>query len=176
MFYTKNIPYYLSASVIFILLKFLFSHMSSDELLFLLQPTNYIVEVMSNTESQYVSQQGFYNNRLNILINKSCSGFNFLLMCYLMLIFLIVGKLKNRLHKTISLPILLLLSYLLTLFSNSSRIMMSIMVRDIRLEFSIINTSWLHQLQGSFVYLFFLIIIYLMIENFFNPTNSTKTR
>lgn len=176
MFHTKNIPYYLSAAVIFIFLKFLFSYISSDGLLFLLQPTNYIVEVISNSKSQYISQQGYYNNTLNILINKSCSGFNFLLMCYLMLVFLIVGKLKNRAYKIVSLPILLLFSYFLTIFANSSRIIMSIMVRDLGFEYPVIHTGWLHQLQGGFVYLFFLIIIHLTIATFFNITNSTKTR
>ena len=176
MFYTKNIPYYLSATVIFIFLKFLFSYISSDGLLFLLQPTNYIIEVISNSESRYIYQQGYYNNSLNILINKSCSGFNFLLMCYLMLVFLIIGKLKKPACKAVSLPILFLFSYLLTLFANSSRIIMSIMIRNLGFEFSGINTSWLHQLQGGFVYLFFLISIYLIIEKFFNITNSTKMR
>lgn len=176
MFHTKNIPYYLSATIIFIFLKFLFSSMSSDGLLFLLQPTNYIVEVASNSESQYIYQQGYYNSFLNILINKSCSGYNFLLICYLMIVFLIVPKLKKRVYKSASLPILLFLAYFLTIFANSSRIIMSIMVRDLGTEFSTIKMSWLHQLQGGFVYLFFLISIYLVLEFFLNNTLSTKAR
>ena len=176
MKYNKNIPYYLIVAGFFIFLKFLYSHATTDEIIYLLQPTNFIIELISNSESQYLPSQGYYNSHLNILIDKSCSGFNFLMLCYLMLVFSIVSKLQNNLSKVIVLPLLLLSSYLLTIFINSSRIMISIFIRELGFSDFIINESWLHQLEGTFVYLFFLIIVYLTIDTLFKTSNSTKQR
>lgn len=166
----KNTLYYLISAGIFILFKFIFIHASSDDLTYLLQPTNFIIETISNSNAQYLPNQGYYNKDLNILIDKSCSGFNFLMLCYLMLVFFIIDKLKNRTIKIISLPLLLLVSYILTIFINSSRIMLSILIHKLELHFLFDNTNWLHQLQGGFVYLFFLIIIYLTLEFIFKTT------
>lgn len=176
MTYNKNIPYYLIVGGFFIFLKFLYSYTTIDEIAYLLQPTNFIIETISNSESQYLPHQGYYNSHLNILIDKSCSGFNFLMLCYLMFVFSVVSKLQNNVSKIIALPLLLFSSYLLTIFINSSRIMISVFIRELELSNFLINENWLHQLEGGFVYLFFLVIVFLTIDTLFKTSNSTKQR
>lgn len=171
MINNKNIPYYLITAGVFVLLKFLFTYASSDELIYLLKPTNFIIELISNSDSQYLTKKGYYNKELNILIDKSCSGFNFLMLCFIMLVFLIVEKVQSKTIKAIALPVLFLTSYLLTIFVNSSRITLSILFQNLESQYSFGEISWLHQLEGSFVYLFFLVIIYLTIDFIFKTTN-----
>jgi hypothetical protein len=40
---------------------------------------------LTGSHSVYISDKGYYHDNLNILIEKSCSGFNFLLLCFCML-------------------------------------------------------------------------------------------
>src|SRR5688500_15337695 len=79
----NNLPYYLIAAAIFILLKFAFNLATHDELLFLLQPTDKLVELMTGSRSEYNTQQGYLHEELNILVDKSCSGFNFWVLSFL---------------------------------------------------------------------------------------------
>lgn len=168
----KNIPYYLTGIGVFLMLKIIFIFADNNDLLFLLQPTNYLIEFITNTHSQYLESYGYFNKSLNILIDKSCSGFNFLILSYIMLVFLAISRFKNAKFKLAILPLFLLISCFLTIFINSSRILVSVVIRDSELNIIDNKLSWLHQLEGSFVYFFFLIIIYMSFEFLFKISTS----
>jgi exosortase K len=143
-------------------MKFWYSSVSSDSLIFLLWPTNTIAELITNSDGIYLQGTGYYHDALNIVINKSCSGFNFMALCFLMISFL--GKKFVYKRPLILLPLSLILAYPLTLFANSSRILLSILLESITLETD--KPVWFHQAEGIFIYLFFLVIIYFVVEFF----------
>ena len=123
----KNFLYYLSAIAIFLLLKTVYPYAENDDLFFILSPVNRLLEFLTNSESQYYSDSGYYYQTLNILIEKSCSGFNFLMLCFLMLAFQLAGYFNKNNFKYLLLPFALFLSYILTIFTNTSRIILSIL-------------------------------------------------
>ena len=172
----KNILYYSVVTGVFILLKLSFIYASNSDLVFLLKPTNFLIEFITNSQPQYLESNGYFYQKLNILIDKSCSGYNFWLVSYVMLAFLAISVLKNRTHKTIAIPLFLLITYLLTIFVNSSRILISVVLRDSELIIIDEKPVWLHQLEGSFVYLFFLICIYLIFERLFKTLEQLYSR
>ena len=104
----KNIPYYLVAVGLFILLKFGYTVADNNDLAFLLKPTNKLVGVLTGSHSVYLANNGYYYEKLNILIEKSCSGFNFWLLCFLLFTYLLIKYLDKPLHKIIAIPTALL--------------------------------------------------------------------
>lgn len=148
--------------------KYWYSQADTDALLFLLRPVTWLVHFISNQPYTFIPNQGFHFPNGNILINASCSGFNWLLLAYLIGIFAGLRHLQKPVHKISLLPAMLPIAYLLSLLVNSTRILFSIFI----LEKMTQNNTWLHLIEGTFVYLSSLILWYLACQYFFTKINS----
>jgi exosortase K len=84
----KNIPFYCAIAAIFLLLKLGYTMADNNSLVFLLKPTNALVGLLTGSTSTYFADKGYFYSNLDIVIEKSCSGFNFLILCFGMLGFL----------------------------------------------------------------------------------------
>lgn len=160
----NNIPYYLTAIGIFILLKFGFTLADNDNLTFLLKPIDKLVGLLTGSPSVYFSESGYHHYDLNILIDKSCSGFNFWILCFLMFSYLVVKHFDKPLYKILTIPFALTFAYLLTVFVNTSRIFISIVVQQQNKNFLQHNQHLLHEAVGIVTNLLFLILTYYLIE------------
>jgi exosortase K len=161
----KNIPYYLTVIGLFILLKFGYTLADNNQLIFLLKPTVKIVELLTGLRSVYIFDKGYYLDSLNILIEKSCSGFNFMLLCFCMLTFLFLKYADKTIFKILSIPFALITSYILTIFVNSSRIFVSIITQQQANNFLPDRPHLiLHEIVGVITNLTFLILIYIVLE------------
>ena len=161
---TRKLPYQLAAIGIFGLLKFWHIGANNEALAFLLRPTDALVGLATNSPSLYLPDRGYFHIDLNILIDKSCAGFNFWILCFLMLSFLAFGYLNRLRHLTIALPVSLLYAYFLTIFANTSRISIAVFLQNKTGVFFLKNPGWFHEAQGVFVYLSCLTAIYLTAE------------
>lgn len=159
MMLNKNYLYYLSTMIIFMALKALYPIATQDQLLFILKPTNALVELFTGSSSVYLASGYFYAD-LNIAIEKSCSGFNFWLICFVLFVLVSLNHLQNKNHKLMIIPIMLIVSYVLTIFVNASRIVTSLTANKITNAFHDHPITWLHQAEGAFIYLLFLILFY----------------
>jgi len=160
----NNIPYYLTAAGIFILLKFAFTLADNNDLTFLLKPTDRLVGLLTGSYSVYLADNGFYNDKLNILIDKSCSGFNFWILCFVTFTYLGIKHLDKAIHKVLTIPIALFCAYLLTIFVNTSRIFVSVVVQN---QTKILFTNQqhlIHEAVGIITNLSFLVLTYYIIE------------
>lgn len=160
MIKSENIPHYLAGILLFVMLKFGFSYADNDSLLFLTKPTNTIISIIKDSEASYDSGEGFYHEKLYMVIDKSCSGFNFWVLAFIMTLFTSLRYIKNSGAKIWAFPTILVGAYLLTIIVNSSRILTSLLLNEI------IGTkyAWLHQAEGAFIYLSFLIAFYLILN------------
>lgn len=161
---TRKLPYQLAAIGIFVLLKFWYVGADNDALAFLLRPTDTLVGLATSSSSLYSPDEGYFHSELNILIDKSCAGFNFWILCFLMLSFLAFRYLHKQSHLALTLPAASLCAYVLTIFANTSRISIAIFLQNRMGAFFPENPGWLHEAQGVFVYLSCLIISYLIAE------------
>ena len=149
-----------------ILLKYLFTMAENDSLFFLLNPTNKFIEILTNSESIYLASCGYYHEQLNIIIDKSCSGYNFWLICFVMLTYLFLKYSDKNMRKLLSIPIALSFSYFLTIFVNTSRIFASIIIQK---QTKSIQENWqpiIHESIGIITNLTFLIITYYITEKY----------
>lgn len=162
----KNIPYYLTAIGLFILLKFAFTLANNNDLTFLLKPTDILVGLLTGSHSVYLADSGFYHDKLNILIDKSCSGFNFWILSFLTFTYLIVKYPNKPLHKILTIPIALFGAYLLTILVNTSRIFASIIVQIQTKNIFANQQHLIHEAVGIITNLTFLVLFYYLIEKF----------
>lgn len=160
----KNIPYYLIAAGLFVLLKFGYTLADNNDLTFLLKPTDKLVGLLTGSKSVYLSESGYLHEHLNIIIDKSCSGFNFWVLCFLLFTYLIVKHHNQPIHKFLSVPIALMGAYLLTLFVNTSRIFASIVVQNQARSFFLNQQQIVHEAIGIITNLTFLILAYLLVD------------
>lgn len=160
----KNAIYYFLALLIFVVFKLLYRDATTQDLVFLLNPVRWLVDIATYTQSTFITDKGYFNDALNIVIDKSCSGFNFFVLCFLMLTFLTVGNLKNRNSKWLSLVVLFILAYLITIVTNASRILTSLFLHKVFRTYAIPRLEVWHKVEGAFVYLFCLVAVYLLTE------------
>ncbi len=159
--HTKNkLPYYILAGLLFLTLKWLFKTATTEDLLFLLGPSNKVVSIFTGQSFIYQIEEGFYYQELNIIIGKSCAGFNFFLLSMLMYSYSTISVLKPKKSGILIIPVAFLLAYPLTIFANASRILGAIFIQQ-KLD---LHYDWLHEAEGVFVYLFFLIAFHLVLK------------
>ena len=158
----KDIQYYCITALIFISLKFAFAAAENVHLTFLTLPSSKAVSMVTHSSGEFDSAMGFIHKDIGITIDKSCSGFNFLMLCFIVFQFRLMGLLRGRMTKVLSIPLVLLLSYFLTVFANSSRILSSIWLNRVLP----IQYEWLHEAEGAFVYLFLFVSFYVASNHF----------
>jgi len=162
----KNMPYYLTAAAIFVLLKFAFAVAGNEDLVFLLGPVNKLAGWLTGSQSVFLPQYGYYHETLNILIDKSCSGFNFLLLCFLCFYYLTVKYFDKPLHKVLAVPVSLGCAYFLTIFVNTSRIFVSIVAQNQTKNVFPYHQHLVHNAVGIITNLSFLVLAYYLTEKF----------
>ncbi|SBW05187.1 exosortase K [uncultured Dysgonomonas sp.] len=161
---------------IFAGLKLAYPHLETDNIRFLLSPTNKAIELISGSDAIYNNASGYFYPQMNMVINKSCSGFNFLLISFLMIAFVFI---KTSIIKGgLVIPISFLLAYMITLIANISRITGYMLIMNTGFySASGLPDKLIHQAEGIFVYLSFLIFGYLLLNQIINKIqrNHEKT-
>lgn len=170
----KNIPYYLTAVGLFVLLKVGFTFADNNDLTFLLKPTDKLVGLLIGSRSVYLADYGFFHEKINIVIEKSCSGFNFWILCFLLFTYLGLKYFDKHLQKILIIPTALLCSYFLTIFANASRIVASIVVKNQTVGIFPDKQPLIHEIVGITTYFSFLVLVYFLIEKFFKHKNYAK--
>ncbi len=155
---------YLIGIVTFLCFKFAYTAMDAGSLSFILGPTDYFVSILTDSNAIYIPNVGYYHHELNITIEKSCSGFNFLLLSFLITYCVSASHLRDSKLKWSALPLSLLFDWMLTIFVNTSRITSSIFIGRY-VAVSKPYQALLHQAEGTFIYLFFLILSYRLINH-----------
>ncbi|AXT50921.1 exosortase K [Aquimarina sp. BL5] len=160
----KNLPYYIFGIFLFLVFKLGFKYASHEELIFLIKPTDTLINSLTGSTSVYIENDGYYNNHLDILIDKSCAGFNFWILSFLMIMFLLLKYTNSHFKKIVSILIALIFAFFLTITVNTSRIFVSIVTQNKLSSLSNIETSVIHESIGILINLSFLIITYLILE------------
>lgn len=173
----KNIPYYIVALLLFIVLKLIYTLTEIEELKFLLKPTDALVGVFTGSESIYLEGSGFFHKQLNIVIDKSCAGFNFWILCFLLFSYLTIQHFNNAVFKILTIISSLLAAYILTLFVNTSRIIASIIIQNQTKDLLRGQQHIVHEAIGIITNLTFLVLSYILIEKYlkFKRPNAKLT-
>jgi len=153
----ETLPYYVLAFALFIGLKIAYRNADNSTLIWLLKPINYLFSLFTASAWVYDEEVGFFHASYNIVIDKSCSGGNFFILSFMMILISWISIFKKHKSKIIFILISLCISYVFTIFVNTSRIIVLFKLQEFQLD----SFQWIHEATGSFIYLVFLILLYL---------------
>jgi exosortase K len=145
-------------------MKFGFTLAENNDLTFLLKPTDKLVGLLTGSQSVYLPESGYFHEHLNVIIDKSCSGFNFWILCFLLFTYLTVKYFDRTISKILTIPTVLIGAYLMTIFVNTSRIIASIVVQTQTKNIFLNQQHIIHEAIGIITNLSFLILAYRLIE------------
>ncbi len=150
-------------------LKYHYSHSSSDDLVWILAPTAYLVEMTGDMTFEREINTGYVNNEGGIIIAPSCSGVNFMIIAFCLSAFIGLKKIKTTPMQFMWIMVSILSSYIYTLLVNTFRISLSIY--SIRTEFlqTWLSGETVHLLEGVMVYFIFLLVYNNLLNRIIHP-------
>jgi len=169
---SRSSAYYFLTFGVFIILKFTYTLADTNHLKFLLSPINRILKLITGAHSRFIIDRGFYFDQFNVIIDKSCSGFNFLLICFLMLSFVSLKYFEKRGNKVLAMIFSLLGAYVLTILVNSSRIFSLIIIHN--QSIALAGNPIVHESIGILTNLTFLILTYLVVNYLLTKHKSNE--
>ncbi len=170
----NNLIYYCIVFAIFLFGKLAFHYADTKSLQFILAPVNKVLGILLGLRSVYQSGEGYYYESLNIIINKDCSGINFLLISFLAFSYLILQYHDKALKKIAEIVLVLFSSYLFTIFVNTARILTAIILQHGKIKLFLNHQMHFHEGIGIIVNLTFLILAYVLAEKNLNNKNQGK--
>ncbi len=159
----NNIIYYTALFGLFTGFRWAYSVADNNDVYWLVAPTSRLVSWLTGETAVYDSAIGFGYSGLNIVIEKLCSGFNFWLLSASMLIYRGLRHYNRPLQKAFLFPFGAVFCYFLTILANTSRILTAIKTNTFCPAWQK-SYPWLHELQGSIIYLSCLIGLYLLLD------------
>jgi exosortase K len=151
-----------------LLFKWLQRDWSSDELRFLLYPVQGLVAVFTGQSSFYVAGEGYQFS--GFIIEKSCAGVNFLVICWCTLAYL---SIQNQHKQSVKIKALLWsipLSYGLCILANTFRILSALVLKRL----PGLHGPNVHEALGVVVYLSVLLLATALFHHFLNFSNHAK--
>ena len=144
-------------------LKYHYSRAGSDDLLWVLSPTAGLVEYLSGVRFEKEETTGYVNHERHVIIAPSCAGINFMIIAFCMTSFSGLNALGRSRLKNLWLGISFLTAYVLTLYVNAFRIIVSIHSYEAEWFQSWGPADMVHRIEGVFIYLSCLTIFYSML-------------
>ncbi|HEX7755398.1 MAG TPA: exosortase K [Niabella sp.] len=156
----------IAGAAAFVCLKLFYKLSTTDDLYFLLGPVSWVIKMITGYAAMYVPGKGFFFRADRIIINKSCSGFSFMLICLTLTVLLLVKYSRNEVLFLKRLVTGIGISYLFTLLVNSARILTLLWIKKTAFCTSRIAAGPLHELLGAFIYLLYLTTAYLISDHY----------
>jgi exosortase K len=151
-------------------LKLWYPSANTEDLKIFVQPTAEIVSI-TNNESFITNSNGFYFPALNVLIDKSCSGFNFFIIALCVFASIAPYHSLSKRHCILLMGLLVVVTYVITICVNASRIVIAIFLLKLQSSMPWVTQPWVHEAEGALVYLFALLGVYLLITYYLNKFN-----
>lgn len=151
---------YIGACLLIIfLLKYIGNNATEEFISFMTFPVTIAAQLYSGTTFNFITDKGFLSEDQFILINRSCSGINFMIITFCVNSYF----LGNRGYKILFIPIALLLAYPFTILINSFRVISSIQLLNLQNMISLFSPKQIHEMAGVIIFLTSLILYYLFL-------------
>lgn len=147
-------------------LKFYYSTATPDELLWILAPTTFLVELLSGQQFVFESYFGYLSSDRTFVIAVPCAGVNFLIAAFLMVALRRLWNERVGPRNWYSIPLAAAIAYVATIIANATRIYLALELRARSVEVSGLTDNQLHRLEGILVYFGFLLVLFVLQERF----------
>ncbi len=144
--------------------KYHYSRAGSEDLKWVLAPTIGLLEWIGGIDFDWETGAGFINHAYHIIVGPSCAGINFLTIAFSTLFFSFAYRLGGNRLKLVWLGISLCMAYVVTLGVNALRILGAIYLYRADLYGGWVTPARVHRIEGTFVYFFFLVLVYIAGE------------
>jgi exosortase K len=149
-----------------IVLKILFTAISSSEFTLMLNPANAMLEYIFDTRSVH-THSGFYFPDLNITLNRTFSGENYLILVFCILSLTAPYHVFKPWQSVLVYIGILVTSFMLTLIISALRIISALPVLRIQNSMPWLNSFWMQRVEGGIIYFSALLLVYLLFKNAF---------
>lgn len=149
-------------------IKMFYSTASVNDLMWILAPTTVLVELATGMPFTFESYSGYMSADHSFLIAASCSGVNFMITAFLMLVLSRLWKRSGQDMRWTFIAVSLAMAYLTTIVANTVRIVVAMFIRRADPEVIWLNPEDLHRFEGIAVYFGFLMLLYVVAEKL-NP-------
>lgn len=139
--------------------KYYYSSASVNDLNWILAPTTAAVEIVTGSQFEFESYSGYMKSDKTFLIAASCSGMNFLITSFLVLI---IGRFWRKPFCCLSLRFAVLaagIAFLTTIAANTVRISSALSNQRHHSENPWLTFEQLHRIEGTAIYFGFLLLI-----------------
>jgi exosortase K len=168
----KNTAFYIFGLLVVLSIKLIYRNADIEMLSFILEPTSFMVKLLSGISFNKVYGIGFINHEHRAVINMSCSGINFLIISFMSVYMLNIHAIKKLKYKLLWFPASLAVSYLYTIFINSLRIIVSIYLFNADIYSDFITPERVHRIEGAIIYIISLIILVDFIRFLFGKSKE----
>jgi len=163
-YHLRLIPFYALALLVAYGLKYQYSHAGSDDLIWVLRPTAFLVERISGIPFEKELNTGFVNYDHQVIIAPSCAGVNFMIILFCLSAFYGLSRMKGLISMKIWIGISLVVAYAYTLLVNTIRIIISIYTYETGRFQSLLTAEGLHRVEGILIYFVCLYLFYVLLE------------
>ncbi|MFN6177719.1 MAG: exosortase K [Flavobacteriales bacterium] len=147
-------------------LKWWYRTATVDDLELLLGPVAHLVALLGNTAFVEVAGEGYFFPDLNMVIDRSCSGTNFLVIATATFAFLVLKSTNGGCLRPMLALLMLPAAYTLTVLTNTGRILSMVALQ--RLGHT--PSALLHEALGAAVFLIALILATLLLDRSIHRT------
>ncbi|EAY27686.1 exosortase K [Microscilla marina] len=160
-------------ALVALVLKKFYQTAEVPDLHWILAPTQAAVHSFTGLQFSYDASQGYINQAHQFVIAKSCAGVNFLIIAFCTSVFGFTPKIKGSHWQWLSLPVFLVIAYLLTVAVNAFRIVNALLLKGTYA--AILPANRLHAIEGAIVYLAFLLMYYLLLHYCFTVYKNKQS-
>jgi len=141
-----------------------YSRAGADQLGWILAPTCRLAGFLSGIAFEREGGTGWISRSHRMIVGPPCAGVNFLIIVFTMLCFSFVHRFRTGLARSGWLACSLGLAYLLTLTTNSLRLILAIHLRALDIYGAAVTPGRVHGMEGILVYTLSLILAYNLVE------------
>jgi exosortase K len=136
----------------------------SDDLLWILSPTTWLVGVMTGATFTFEPGEGYLSREHLFLIEKSCAGVNFMIAAFAMVTFALFHRVGSVRSAAQVLGVSLLAGYSAAILVNAARISVAMWLAAHPAAWSGLSAADVHRLEGIVVYFGGLVLLYELIQ------------
>jgi exosortase K len=136
-----------------------YARVGPDELRVLTAPTQALVALMTGIDFTYEGGYGYVSFAHHLVIAKSCTGVNYLLAAFGLLVFTVVPAIAGTRRKLAFVPLLGVGACVSTVVVNAVRIALGVALHDGGFAWGWLDAARVHRLAGIVVYFGSLIVV-----------------
>ena len=170
---TKRFPAFILPALLLLAafaLKWWYRTATLDDLGFVLKPVTALLGLLTGEPYSRIQDTGYLFPGLGIMIDRSCSGVNFLVITTATFAFIVLKNINGGCAR----PLLALLSmagaYALTILTNTGRILLMVRLEHVQLHLAPRS----HEAVGAFFFLAALLLASLLLDHLLHHTTTTS--